>query len=67
MFAFPTAFLAGVDVLLERPDFDDARALAESIQLEPAFDRSGMADRYRGRLWACAANGRLDRRPAVGW
>ena len=35
-FAFPTAFLAGVDVLLERPDFDDARALAESIQLEPA-------------------------------
>lgn len=52
-FAFHTAFLAGVDVLLERPDFDDARALAESIQLEPAF-----AESISG-AWVIGTRGRL--------
>ena len=69
-FAFPTAFLAGVDVLLERPDFDDARALAESIQLEPAFAESisgAWVIGTRGRLRGPARRtGGCDRRPAVG-
>jgi DNA-binding CsgD family transcriptional regulator len=52
-FALPTAFLAGVDVLLERPDFDDIRALAESIQLEPAF-----AESISG-AWVISTRGRL--------
>jgi DNA-binding CsgD family transcriptional regulator len=52
-FALPTAFLAGVNVLLERSDFDDARALAESIQLEPAF-----AESISG-AWMIGTRGRL--------
>jgi hypothetical protein len=52
-FALPTAFLAGVDVLLERPDFDDAAALAESIQLEPALAASVSG------AWVIGARGRL--------
>jgi DNA-binding CsgD family transcriptional regulator len=52
-FALPTAFLAGVDVLLERPDFDDAAALVESIQLEPAF-----AESISG-AWVIGIRGRL--------
>jgi DNA-binding CsgD family transcriptional regulator len=52
-FGLPSAFVAAVDLLLERPDVADIAAMVESIELEPAMARTttgAYLAAVRGRL-----------------